>query len=68
MDSNRRESLKGIAAAPLMAESPQGAPLPFLGLLRSRQKPNCTVETAAAVAGPQMANLACRRKKRVAAA
>lgn len=38
----------------------------FLEAIRTRQQPNCTVETAAeAVAGPHLANLALRREKKV---
>jgi predicted dehydrogenase len=38
----------------------------FLECIRSRQQPNCTVETAAAaVAGPHLANLAFRREKKM---
>lgn len=40
----------------------------FLDSIASRKQPNCTVEiAAAAVAGPHMANLACRENRRVTA-
>ena len=40
----------------------------FLDCIRSREKPNCTVEiAAAAVAGPHMANLALRESRKVTA-